>query len=543
MKNVLIIVLLVLIGRGSSHAQEQKKDQPPQETPKLEIPEITIVGKKAITLPFARKGEIYDVNVYTLPPPDSSILGVPPSVSLLGGRLPRHENRDDPWRTSVDGALGSFGSGHVEGYLDYKGDIWSLNANGGYVRSNGHVENSSLSGYDLGGSLHSIVATDNPILKSFKADAGASFKRAEYGMFGIPDISARRTHSDFGLLVGVGSLNRTGSVFDLDFTTRFNSVSDTRAAGDSSASAVSPAVRAMFEFPVKRISFRTKFTYVSSSLTYSRPTSAPYIVGLDAGASWKGGERWLFELGGKVYGGSDIHGGDLSLYLPYASAEYAFDSLTRGRVWYNPALSLAPYYERIEGIPYASREIDLRPERKPVVIGGTFEVRRQALAFALTGDYQWYTSKAITVASGGEIGLEYAEATMTSLEATGSLRHWNDSRLELSATLTSAHEQGSGSQLPMVPQFRLLGREEVTISKPLALWGSAEYQSSRYADRAATDKLESFVLVNAGAHFTVARRVVLGAEVTNLLDVGYEWWKGYAAPGIGFNVSASIRIQ
>jgi hypothetical protein len=129
MKNVLIIVLLVLIGRGSSHAQEQKKDQPPQETPKLEIPEITIVGKKAITLPFARKGEIYDVNVYTLPPPDSSILGVPPSVSLLGGRLPRHENRDDPWRTSVDGALGSFGSGHVEGYLDYKGDIWSLNAN------------------------------------------------------------------------------------------------------------------------------------------------------------------------------------------------------------------------------------------------------------------------------------------------------------------------------------------------------------------------------------------------------------------------------
>src|SRR5437879_2193779 len=83
---------------------------------------------------------------------------------------------------------------------------------------------------------------------------------------------------------------------------------------------------------------------------------------LDAGASWKGGERWLFGLGGKVYGGSDIHGGDLSLYLPYASAEYAFDSLTRGRVWYNPELSLAPYYERIEEIPYASREIDLRPE-------------------------------------------------------------------------------------------------------------------------------------------------------------------------------------
>jgi len=271
--------------------------------------------------------------------------------------------------------------------------------------------------------------------------------------------------------------------------------------------------------------------------------SAPSITGLDAGASWNAGERWRFELGGKVYGGSDIKGEDASLILPYASAQYAFDSLTRGRVWYNPDLSLAAYADRIEGMPYASREIDLRPERKPIVIGGTFEVRREALAFALTGNYEWYSAKAMTVASGGEITLEYAEATIASLEATGSLRHWNNSRLEVSATLSSAHEQGSVTQMPMVPQFRLVGTEELTISQPLSLWGSAEYQSPRYADRAGTDKLASFVLVNAGAHFTVARRVVLGAEVTNLFDVGYEWWKSYPAPGIGFNVSASVRIQ
>jgi hypothetical protein len=543
MKGCLIIALLVLFAPGYSPSQEQKKEQPPQETPKLEIPEITIVGKKAITLPFARKGEIYDVDLYTLPPPDSTLLGVPPSVSLLGGRLPRHEHRDDPWRSSLEGALGSFGSGRVAGYLDYKGDVWSMNANGGFLRSNGHVDNSSLSGYDLGGSLHSIVATDNPILKSFKADAGASFRHTEYGMFGIPGGSTRRAHSLFGLLVGVGSLNRTGSVFDLDFTTRFNSLSDAGGAGESSISAISPALRASYAFPVKQISFTTTFTYTSSSLTYHNPASAPSITGLDAGASWRAGERWRFDLGGKVYGGSDIKGEDASLMLPYAAAEYAFDSLTRGRVWYNPELSLATYADRIEEMPYASREIDLRPERKPIVVGGTFEVRREALALALTGNYEWYSSKAITVAAGGAIALEYAEATIASLQATGSLRHWNNSRLELSATLSSAHEQGSDTQLPMVPQFRLVGREEITLSQPLSVWGSAEFLSPRYADRAGTDKLASFVLVNAGAHFIVARRVVLGAEVTNLLNFGYEWWKSYPAPRIGFNVSASVRIQ
>ena len=41
----------------------------------LLFPEITIVGKKAITLPFARKGEIYDVNIYQAPPPDTLLLG------------------------------------------------------------------------------------------------------------------------------------------------------------------------------------------------------------------------------------------------------------------------------------------------------------------------------------------------------------------------------------------------------------------------------------------------------------------------------------
>src|SRR5207249_363497 len=59
--------------------------------PRLEIPEITIVGKKAITLPFARKGEIFDVNIYDAPPPDSSLLEDRPSIALPIGALPRYD--------------------------------------------------------------------------------------------------------------------------------------------------------------------------------------------------------------------------------------------------------------------------------------------------------------------------------------------------------------------------------------------------------------------------------------------------------------------
>ncbi|HLF15078.1 MAG TPA: hypothetical protein VI932_09350, partial [Bacteroidota bacterium] len=62
-----------------------------KDLPRLEIPEITIVGKKAITLPFARKGELYDVPLYEAPPPDSGLLTDRPPVDLPPGSLPRYE--------------------------------------------------------------------------------------------------------------------------------------------------------------------------------------------------------------------------------------------------------------------------------------------------------------------------------------------------------------------------------------------------------------------------------------------------------------------
>ena len=67
MKRSWYVFIVFLMMCGSALSQEQPQEKKPEEPPSLEIPEITIIGKKAITLPFARKGELYDVNIYEAP--------------------------------------------------------------------------------------------------------------------------------------------------------------------------------------------------------------------------------------------------------------------------------------------------------------------------------------------------------------------------------------------------------------------------------------------------------------------------------------------
>ena len=131
MKKRLICTLIgfCALGMGAgvrAQVQERPEAKDTAGLPRLEIPEITIVGKKAITLPFARKGEIYDVNVYEAPPPDTGLLGGRESVPLPRGTLSRYEEHQVPWRASVEGSFGSFSTGSVGGYFDYKRDRKSV---------------------------------------------------------------------------------------------------------------------------------------------------------------------------------------------------------------------------------------------------------------------------------------------------------------------------------------------------------------------------------------------------------------------------------
>lgn len=536
-----VLLLHVLCPGNFVFAQEQEKKA--EEPPKLEIPEITIIGKKAITLPFARKGEIYDVDIFTAPEPDSSLLGLPPAVSLLTGALPRYEQQQKPWRLSVEGGLGSFSKGSAGGYLDYKAEHWGLMTNLGFATTNGHTKNASASQFGAGSAVLALVNTDNQILKSFRASAGLNISRYAYGLYGITGSTVRRTDNQFDVHANLGTLHRAGSVLDLELGAVFTSLTDSYSGTDSSVSIVSPGIKVLYSTGIRNVDVETGISYSGSSLDYRQPTQSPSVFNLVGAAAWKIADRWRLKLGGSYSSGSDSKGADQMLTSVQALTELEVDSSGTVSFWFRPEMNLSAYHEQLRRIHYVTREIVLQPERVPVNLGSTLLFRRGILTLALKGSYAQYTNKSMPVVDSGIIRVEYGEARIAGIAAEVTIGAMQSSRLEFSGFLTSAHETGSSAQLPMVPVVRVSGKGEIDFHKPLTVWCSAEYQGPRNVDRLGTQSISGFVLLNAGMTTSALPRTVLSGEVRNLLNWNYERWGGYVAPGIELNLTAKISLQ
>ncbi len=541
-RSIIILTLFcLLLPVKNVFAQEPEKKA--EEPPKLEIPEITIVGKKAITLPFARKGEIFDVDLFEAPMPDSSLLGHPPSMSLLSGALPRYEQRQQPWRASVEGKLGNFGTGSARGFLDYKGERWSLTNTLGFMTTGGHTTNASSSNFGAGSTARWVVKTDNQVLKSFRASAGLNFSRDAFGLFGITSSTVRRTDNEFSLAANLGTLDRTSGVLDIDLSAIFTSLNDSYSGIDSSVSIVSPQIRALYSTRIKNIEVTAAASYSGSSLDYGHATQSPSLADIMLGGAWNFGERWRLSLGGTHASGTDNRGVDQTLTSVQALLELDVDSVTTLNFWFRPHMNLSSYPQHVRINPYVSREIELRPERAPMNFGSSLYFWNGIFTLALKGNYEQLSDKGLTIADSGAIRLEYGAARIASVEMEGSVGTSRGSRLQFSGSLTSAHEPGSAAQLPMVPVVRLQGRGEIDVRLPLTAWSSVDYQGPRNVDRQGVSALSGVVLWNVGVSTSAIARILLSGEIRNLLDTRYEWWNGYVAPGIEFNVAAKVNLQ
>ena len=544
MNNKIITLIACLCACcGSLFSQQRDTAGHREEMPKLEIPEITIVGKKAITLPFARKGEIYDVELYDAPPPEAGLLGQPPSMSLLRGSLPRYRQEEMPWRFSAEGILGSFSTLGGVGYAHYISQRWGADGSFGFKRTNGHTTNADASSFAIGGDLFSLIRTDNVGLKTFRATLGTSFEHNNYGLFGIQTSTVRRRVNEFDLNAGLSSVNRQGTVIDVDLGAKFGSLNDSNSGLDSSVSTVSPDLRAMFSTDIKTVKIITGISYRSTSLDYSYSTQSPSLVDLSLSARWNAAPAWIIEAGGKFARGEDNLGGERTLVTPFGSGRLTLDSTFSISVWFKPEMLFTSYDDYLKKIPYLVREFTVAPERQPVALGSSFFYNNGPLSLEVRGSFTQFTNAAVAIADSGRIYLEYLDATKTSFDVEGALQLTNISRILFSGSVVGAYEKDSSSQLPMVPAVHLTGKWETDFRIPVKAWSSVEYLSKRNIDRAGTQSLGNVFLVNAGASTSVIPKIVIAGEIQNLFDVGYEWWNGYPAPGIQFNVTAKFNLQ
>jgi len=543
MKKIASLVFCVIFSITSQYGQERPVQRDTTAMPRLEIPEITIVGKKAITLPFARKGEVYETGLYEASPPDTSLLEPRIAMSLPLGPLPRYDEPLIPWHFSAEGSIGSYSTGDLRIFGDYKGRRWGIYGNASLGTTGGHTDRAEGSSFDASITAHSLVKTDNSILKSFRVLGGIAMMFDKYGMFGLKDISVDRSRNNFALHAGLSSLEREKSAYDVSISADIWSILDRRTPADSSVTVMSPELKADYSVAISKFRFNAGLLYGGTSLNYDRTTESPSLLGLNAGIRWQATKKWSVELGGQLHDGSGSDGSGRTLLSPFAIARFEIDKDRQVSIWTKPGMRLNSYGTQSERNPYLIREIILQPESVPLNIGGGFWFNGEILSIEVNGEFSKISDKTVTVADSGYLRLTYVDAVQAAVNIHGTFTPVKYARLIFSGAIQPTYKEGQSVQLPMIPLIQGATRGEISLPMPITMWMSLEYWSKQNINFNSTNDLASRFLVGLGASTTIIPRTVLSAEVDNLLGDQYEWWSRYGAPGITFRLNAKVNFR
>ena len=553
MKRLIVLALIAMCWKSAGFAQDQPKDTT-VTMPKLEIPEITIVGKKAITLPFARKGEIYDVNIFQAPPPDSSLLGERMETAMPVGSMPVDEEKRDPLHASAEGAFGNYSTGAIRAYLDYLKGRWKFFGNAGFASTEGYTSNGNASSFDLAANMQSLFTTDNNALKTLQLTATTKLLTEKYGMFAFSDV--QRNRQDFSLDASLNSIDRRGITIDLGIGTNFWSLTDDNVPGNTKTTAVSPKLTSAFAMNIGKVRWNNDLMFTSISLDYSTPTQSVTLVQLASSAHWNLTDAWSAEGGLVIADGSDLLGSERTIALPTAKVQWDSDDRQQFSFFWMPGMQLNSYDYWTRYNPYLMREINLEPERIPVNLGITYSITKQSITFDASVSFTQFSNKGVILGSSslyklsipaynvnGNLWLEYVEANQTRFELSALYRQSDNFRVNLSGLVEPTYATGSSDQLPMTPLLKMNVKAEYDLPKPVTLWASLEMWSEQNVDLMATRTLDGAVLLNAGASTTIVPRTLISASLHNLLGMSYAWWAGYQAPGFQFSLEAKVNLK
>lgn len=576
MKRSIVAFLFLLCGvfppaRGQGQAAQP--DTSHAGMPALELPEITIIGKKAITLPFARKGEIYDVSVYDMPPPDSSFMLTRPRLPLPVGEYNRLQERIPSWHASIGGGGGYTGGSSLydaNGFFGMLTGSWDIDAKGFFFGSNYspistwvvpaqspvvyplNPISSTITSlmYGIGCVGRTILATDNDLLKSLKLGLGVNIRQEQFPIYGLGGSPANvlaqteRDRSNSVISGGIGSVQRNGFVFDMNLEARLWTVIDKGTSNDLTATAAEPRLTSFLAADIGRFRFSGTLSYESSSLNYTGSTQSPSLLVFSPWMQWQLMERWSIAAGLVSGYGSFSDGGSNSLLLPSAKLRWEIDGMRDFSIWWKPEMHFAGYDSLMRIDPYLNRELILRPERAPINFGAAFSFDSRFMTFTVRGVYRQSTNRPIIVSSSGRMDAAYIDATETSIEANGSLTPFPPVRLFYDALLQSSLPDTGDSQLPMTPAVNISAKGEYDLPHvPVTIYGRARFLSSQNVDLAGTRTIDPYFTFDAGGSITPVSNVVFNLDLLNLTDTRYSWWEGYIASGFQANLSIKFTLQ
>ncbi len=538
----LFFSFLIFFQLCNGQVQDSTPKNISQEMPKLEIPEITIIGKKAITLPFARKGETYDVNIYKAPEFNQSLIGDRITFVLPKGKFARYEERRQPLRLALDGTFGSLPIAKFNTYLDHNTLDWGLTGRAGYGTTSGHVKNADANSFNAEANAYSLINTDNDLLKTLRLAFGLGLSADKYKLFGRQDTVPDRSRNNTAINIQLGSMRQQSVIVDVGLNANITTLTDEFKGQRFKVNTFSPNLNSLFGFDIGGSRLTSEFNYKSSALDFE-DLQTPSLVSLVFRSQWNYSESMQFTIGGTYAVGSGSDGSSKSLIRPNAFVRWQMSEGNEISFWYEPKMEIRNYLENFNIVPYLDRKINLNPEISPLQLGFAYNLTSEKYAIETRASFIKTSNKTIVVADNNRLVLDYVEALQTTLQINGKLELIQNLLLKGSGTLQPTYVVGKSEQLPMIPLFKSKISSEYTFSIPLTISTTFEYWTKQNVTLdPVSPAIGEVFLLGLGATSRIIPRTFITFEISNLLNTKYFWWEGYKAPGIQFLLSAQVNV-
>ncbi|MBC8146188.1 MAG: hypothetical protein H7X80_11440, partial [bacterium] len=153
--------------------------------PPLDVGEVTITGTRTIKLPPARKGEVVDSSVYSLPVGDTLMFGSRISnFGGPGGALPVYREFDRPARAHAEASIGTYISPRVMVHGEYNQRQFDLMGTVDYRGTDGHLDLARASSLLLDARGGVLLGGDDPTAPRVRITAGFDRIGDSYFLYG-----------------------------------------------------------------------------------------------------------------------------------------------------------------------------------------------------------------------------------------------------------------------------------------------------------------------------------------------------------------------
>lgn len=524
---------------------------PGGEVPQLEIEQITVIGRRTVVLPKARKGEVFDTTLYVLPPDDPMLLSSR-LTNLKGdaGPLPGFREFELPLKLDGEASIGSYLSPHALVRAEYIRKGFDVAGMIDFRSTAGHIDSAEARSLLVGG-RGSIVVGDRstPPLKSFRISVGLEHGSDGYFLYGSSTSPFDRSRISNRLMVGIKSEEEMPVSYAFGFELASTGVEDRLATTATEATAEAPAFNLAIGTAIdSTLQARLGLDFTTTSLGYAVPTQTPAYVSVRGDLEWRTAPGTYLTGGVMIANGQNSDSGSSSLIMPRIAARYQASSSLSLFAWFSPELRAATYRERIMSAPYVDRDITLHPERVPVRVAAGVRFDLDKIMVEARGIFESAENTPVVVADSipGHLRYEHVDSRTIGVEGSVQMRFAENLSLSADAILRSATVRGSGEALPMTPQIDIRSRVDFALNQEIDIFGSILFQTEQrtvLSDIQVPNDARTIsprFILGAGGSYRILENLQAFAEISNLLNYDYDLWQNYSAPG--FEVRGGVRV-